>query len=87
MTTILSANGGLEIPEEFRKTDGLQIGQRFEIERIGHGEYYVRVGKSAAHGEGNERLIDILRSCPVKGFFTPMERSQTTDDLEPLSFA
>ncbi len=34
MTTILSANGLLEIPEEFRKADDLKPGQRCDIERV-----------------------------------------------------
>lgn len=42
MTTILSAHGLLEIPEEFRKADSLKPGQRCDIERLGQGEYRVR---------------------------------------------
>ena len=86
MTTILSANGLLEIPEVFRKADALQAGQRCEIERVGHGEYHVRVGEAVSAGEQKERLIDVLRSCPVKDFFIPMDRADTTNDLKPLSF-
>jgi bifunctional DNA-binding transcriptional regulator/antitoxin component of YhaV-PrlF toxin-antitoxin module len=87
MTTILSADGSLEIPEAFRKTDGIKAGQRCEIERVGQGEYHVRVGPAVGRGEQPERLIDLLRSCPVKGFFIPLERSETTDDLKPIQFA
>ncbi len=86
MTTILSADGLLEIPEEFRKTDDLKAGQRCEIERLGHGEYHVRVGDVVCGGERKERLIDVLRSCPVKDFFVPMDRSDTTGGLKPMSF-
>ena len=86
MTTTLSANGLIEIPEVFRKADALQPGQRCEIERLGQGEYRLRVGDAVVPAEARERLIDVLSSCPVKDFFTPMERSETTDDLKPMSF-
>ena len=84
MTTILSVNGLIEIPEEFRKADALEAGQRCEIERVGQGEYRVRVG--AAAPAPKERLIDILLSCPVKDWFVPMDRTETTDDLKPVDF-
>lgn len=31
-------------------------------------------------------LVDWLLACPEKGWFTPMERGETTADLKPLSF-
>jgi hypothetical protein len=86
MTTILSANGSLEIPEAFRKTDALQPGQRCDIERLGQGDYRVRVSFPEVFAEPKESLVELLRSCPVKGFFTPMARTETTDDLHALSF-
>ena len=86
MTTILSANGLIEIPEVFRNADSLKPGQRCEIERVGQGEYRLRMGEAVSPDEPKESLIDVLRSCPVKDFFTPMERSDTTDDLKPLRF-
>ena len=86
MTTILSANGLIEIPEEFRKADSLKPGQRCEIERVGHGEYRVRVEDQPADGQTKESLVDLLLNCPVKGFYVPMDRTETTDDLKPLNF-
>ena len=86
MTTILSANGLIEIPEEFRNADSLKPGQRCEIERVGHGEYHVRVGEQPADGQPKESLVDLLLNCPVKGFYVPMDRTETTDDLKPLNF-
>ena len=31
-------------------------------------------------------LVDWLLACPEKGWFTPAERGETTDDLKTLSF-
>jgi len=84
MTTILSANGLIEIPEEFRKADSLKPGQRCEIERVGHGEYRVRVEEQAAAGQPRERLIDVLLSCPVKDWWVEPDRSERTS-LQPPS--
>ena len=73
MTTILSANGLLEIPEEFRKTDGLKIGQRCDIERVGHGDYRVQV--TDGESSPKESWVKILRECPVKDWWKPLDHS------------
>ena len=86
MTTILSANGLIEIPEEFRKADSLKPGQRCEIERVGHGEYRVRVEDRPADGQPKERLIDVLLSCPVKDWWVEPDRSERTSNLPPTLF-
>ena len=86
MTTILSANGLIEIPEEFRKADSLKPGQRCEIERVGHGEYRVRVKEQPANGQPKERLIDVLLSCPVKDWWVEPDRSERTSNLPPTLF-
>lgn len=83
MTTFLSANGLIEIPEAFRKTDALKPGQPCDIERTGYGEYRLRMSAEPSSRRPKERLVDLLLRCPAKGFFTPAERSDTTDDLKP----
>lgn len=65
MTRILSANGLIEIPEEFRKADSLQPGQCCEIERVGQREYRLRVSDSAPPSPGN--WVEWLLACPEKG--------------------
>lgn len=80
MTTTLSANGLIEIPEVFRKADALKPGQRCDIERVGQGEY--RVSVQTASAQPKERLIDVLRSCPVKDWWLEPDRSERTS-LEP----
>jgi bifunctional DNA-binding transcriptional regulator/antitoxin component of YhaV-PrlF toxin-antitoxin module len=80
MTTVLSADGLIEIPEAFRKADSLKPGQRCDIERVGEGEY--RVSVQVADDLPKERLIDVLRSCPVKDWWVEPDRSERTT-LEP----
>lgn len=80
MTTLLSANGLIEIPEAFRKADALKPGQRCDIERVGQGEYRVSVQTFGASPK--ERLIDVLRSCPVQDWWVEPDRRERTS-LEP----
>ena len=84
MTTTLTADGLLEIPEVFRKVDALQPGQRCDIERVGRGEYRLRV-ESSTNAEGPD-LVAWLLACPVKDWYVPLEDAQTTDDLKPGLF-
>jgi bifunctional DNA-binding transcriptional regulator/antitoxin component of YhaV-PrlF toxin-antitoxin module len=81
MTTVLNASGWLEIPQAYREADSLKVGQECEIERVGQGEYHVRVIAPSATGE---RLIDVLQSCPVKDWWTEPDRTERTS-LEPSS--
>ncbi len=79
MTTTLSANGLIEIPEVFRKADALKPGQRCEIERLGQGEYRVRVGDAVVPAAPpKERLGEVLRSCPVKDWWVQPDRGERT---------
>ena len=87
MTTILSANGLIEIPEVFRNADSLKPGQRCEIERVGQGEYRLRMGEAVSPEEPKESLIDVLRSCPVKDWWVEPDRSERTSMLPPTLFS
>lgn len=85
MTTVLSANGLIEIPEEFRHADSLQAGQRCDVERVGRGEYHVRVSEpspGAAPG-----WVDWLLACPEKGWLGMPDRSEMTSLETPAHFA
>ncbi len=77
MTTVISTKGQIVLPAELRKEDDIRPGQRFEIERIDRGEYRL-TRKVAARNSG---LVDLLLACPARGWFTPMERTETTDDI------
>jgi AbrB family looped-hinge helix DNA binding protein len=76
VTTFISSKGQIVLPAKIRKQDGIVVGQEFKIERLKAGEYLIR--KKPRRNEG---LVDWLLKCPVKGFFVPFDRSETTDDL------
>jgi AbrB family looped-hinge helix DNA binding protein len=75
--TTVSSKGQIVLPAEIRKQDDVRPGQRFDIERIDRGEY--RLKRTARRR--NEGLVELLLACPVKGWFEPMERRETTDDI------
>jgi AbrB family looped-hinge helix DNA binding protein len=79
MYTTISSKGQLVLPAEIRKRDGIKPGQEFEIERIDRGEYLLK-RKARPRNEG---LVELLLACPVKGWFQPLERNETTDDFRP----
>jgi len=85
MLTTVTPEGLIEIPEEFRKADALFPGQTCEIERVGEGEYRVRVA-AFEKIKGGRKLSELLGECPVKDFFTAIDRDETTDDLASISF-
>jgi bifunctional DNA-binding transcriptional regulator/antitoxin component of YhaV-PrlF toxin-antitoxin module len=66
------------LPAEIRVRDGIEPGQEFVIERIDRGEY--RLKRMAPRR--NEGLIELLLACPVKGWFKPLDRNETTADIK-----
>jgi AbrB family looped-hinge helix DNA binding protein len=78
MKTTVSTKGQIILPAEFRKRDGIEPGQEFEVERLDRGEY--RLKRMARRR--NEGLVKLLLACPVKGWFEPMDRRPTTDDIK-----
>ena len=79
VTTTISSKGQLVLPADLRRRDGIKPGEEFEIERIDRGEYRLR--RKARRNEG---LVKLLLACPVKGWFEPLDRTETTDDLNRL---
>ena len=57
-------------------------GQQFQIERIDRGEYLLKRMKHSP----NEGLVKLLLSCPVKDWFEPLDRLETTDDIKLPAF-
>jgi AbrB family looped-hinge helix DNA binding protein len=79
VTTTVSSKGQIVLPAEIRRQDRIEPGQRFEIERVDRGEYLLK-RKSRRPNDG---LVKLLLACPVKGWFQPMDRTETTDDINP----
>ena len=77
MTTTVSSKGQIVLPAEIRQQDDVKPGQKFEVERIERGEY--RLKRKARRR--NEGLVDWLLRCPEKGWFQPLDRTETTDDI------
>lgn len=75
MRTRVSSKGQIVLPAELRRTDRIEAGQEFEIERLDAEEY--RLSRVAPPNEG---LVDCLLSCPAKGYFVPVD-SESTETL------
>ena len=78
MKTTVSTKGQIILPAEFRQLDRIKPGQEFDVERIDCGEYRLK----RKERQRNEGLVELLHACPVKGWFKPIDRSETTDDIE-----
>lgn len=78
MKTTVSTKGQIILPAELRQRDGIESGQEFEVERIDRGEYRLK----RKERRRNEGLVKLLLACPVKGWFEPMDRKETTDDIK-----
>jgi len=77
MKTTVSTKGEIILPAEIRQRDGIESGQEFEVERIDRGEYRLK----RKERRRNEGLVKLLLACPVKGWFEPMDRKDTTDNI------
>jgi AbrB family looped-hinge helix DNA binding protein len=77
MKTIMSSKGQIVLPAEIRQQDDIQPGQEFEVQRLDQGEYLLKRTKPRR----NEGLVQLLLACPVKGWFKPANRTETTDHL------
>lgn len=73
MKTTISTKGQIVLPAEFRRLDGIESGEEFEIERIDRGEYRL-VRRNPPPNEG---LMAWLLACPEKDFFVPVESEST----------
>jgi AbrB family looped-hinge helix DNA binding protein len=79
MRTTISSKGQIVLPAEIRKRDGIEPGQEFEVERIDQGEYLLK----RRTRRSRKGLVDWLLSCPDKGWFQPLDRTETTEDIKP----
>ena len=76
MKVAISPDGQLSLPADWRRLDGIEAGEEFEIERVDRGEYRL-VRSSLGRSSG---LVSWLLDCPEKDFFVPIE-SESTDTL------
>ena len=74
MKTTVSTKGQIVIPAEIREADGIEPGDELEIERLARGDYRLR------RTTRNTGLVDLLLSCPTKGWFREIP-SESTDEL------
>jgi AbrB family looped-hinge helix DNA binding protein len=81
MKTRISSKGQLVLPAELRRRDRIEPGEEFEIEAVGRGEYRLRRVRRRNRG-----LVEHLLACPVKGWFRPLDRTETTDTIRPPTF-
>jgi AbrB family looped-hinge helix DNA binding protein len=77
MKTIVSTKGQIVLPAEIRQQDGIEPGQEFEVQRIDAGEYLLK----RLNQPRNLGLVQLLLACPVKDWFQPADRPETTDDI------
>jgi AbrB family looped-hinge helix DNA binding protein len=77
MKTTVSTKGQIILPAEIRQRDAIEPGQEFEVERIDRGEYRLK----RKERRRNEGLVKLLLACPVKGWFKPIDRRETTDQI------
>jgi bifunctional DNA-binding transcriptional regulator/antitoxin component of YhaV-PrlF toxin-antitoxin module len=71
----VSSKGQVVLPAAIRRQDRIEAGQEFDVERLDCGDSRLK-----RRARTNEGLVDWLLSCPVKGFFKPIE-SESTDTL------
>jgi AbrB family looped-hinge helix DNA binding protein len=77
MKTTISSKGQIVLPAAIRQQDGIEPGQEFEVQRIDRGEYLLKRTRPAR----NEGLVQLLLACPVKDWYQPANRTETTDDI------
>ncbi len=84
MTATFSAQGFIEIPDIFRETDAIKPGQSCDIQRIGKGEYQLRI--TSDEPKPKRRLVDVLLDCPSTGWMPEPDRSEMTSLQAPTLF-
>ena len=78
MRITVSTKGQIILPAEIRREDDIKPGLEFEIKRIDRGEYLLKRTTKPR----NSGLVKLLLSCPVKDFFQPLDRIETTGDIK-----
>jgi hypothetical protein len=79
VSTQLSSDHRVSIPENFVQQDDLHVGQWAEVARLREGLYLVEMTSGSP---SRERLMDVLLACPVKDWWKP-ETSPELLSLQP----
>jgi AbrB family looped-hinge helix DNA binding protein len=82
MTTTVSSKGQIVLPAKLRQEDGIRPGEEFEVERVEPGAYLLK-----RRARRNEGMVKLLLACPVKGWFQPLDRSETTNEIPAARLA
>jgi AbrB family looped-hinge helix DNA binding protein len=82
MITTISSKGQIVLPAPLRQQDHIKPGEEFEVERLDEGQYLLK-RKARRRNKG---LVKLLLACPVKDWFQPMDRTETTDDIAVPGF-
>jgi AbrB family looped-hinge helix DNA binding protein len=77
MKTTVSSKGQVVLPAELRQQDRIEAGQEFEIERLDRGDYRLKRKRPR-----NEGLVKLLLACPVKDWFKPLARTETSKHIK-----
>jgi AbrB family looped-hinge helix DNA binding protein len=77
MVTTVSSKGQIVLPAQLRQQDRIEPGHQLEVERIDSGED--RPKRLA--GRRNTGLVKLLLACPVRRWSTPLDRSESTDEV------
>lgn len=85
MTATISAEGFIEIPLNYRMTDKIQPGQSYEIERLGKGEYRLKIMDEPVETP-KMSLVDWLQACPEKDWMAEPDRSEKITLEKPTLF-
>ena len=80
MTTTVTAKGAVVLPQKVLKQHRVRAGDKFEITAAPDEPGVIelrRVGRKP-----NEGLVELLRSCPVKGFHIPKRSKELPRNFE-----
>lgn len=74
MRVAISTQGRIALPALLRRQEGLEPGDELDLERIGPGDYRLRLRMRPK----NQGSVDLLLQCPEKGFFVAFASESTS---------
>jgi hypothetical protein len=77
---VVSSNGNMPLPRSLRQRDRVRAGNVFEVERLSAGKYLLKRKPKRKTASVNSGLVELLLSCPEKGWFISIP-SEFTDTL------